>query len=83
MDGNIIYIFLIFTLIYVVSVSLKNVPIGYLIPIVSLSLSLSLFLFLFWDTLAACGSFQARGQIGAASVGLCHSHGNARSKLHL
>ena len=30
-----------------------------------------------------CGSFRARDRIAAAAVGLCHSHGNARSKPHL
>ena len=30
-----------------------------------------------------CGSSQASGRIEAASANLCHSHSNARSKLHL
>ena len=37
--------------------------------------------FLFTAALAAYGSSRARGQIGAA--GLCHSHSNAGSELHL
>ena len=32
---------------------------------------------------AAHGSFQARGLIGAAAAGLCHSHSNARSEPYL
>ena len=32
---------------------------------------------------AAYGSFQTRGQIGAAAASLHHSHSSARSKLHL
>ena len=32
---------------------------------------------------AAYGSFQARGQIGAAAAGIPHSHSNARSEPHL
>ena len=39
--------------------------------------------FLFMSTPVGCGSFQARGQIQAAAAGPCHSHSNARSKLHL
>ena len=31
----------------------------------------------------AYGGFQGRGQIGAVAAGLCHSHSNARSVLHL
>ena len=31
----------------------------------------------------AYGSSQARGQIGAVTTGLHHSHSNARSELHL
>jgi len=31
----------------------------------------------------AYGSSQARGQIGAAAAGLCHSHGHTGPKLHL
>jgi len=31
----------------------------------------------------AHGSSQARGQIGSAGVGLCHSYSNARSEPHL
>ena len=32
---------------------------------------------------AACGSSQARGQIGAVANGLCHNHSNAESEPHL
>ena len=38
---------------------------------------------LFRATPMAYGRSQARGWIGAAPAGLCHSHSNARSKLHL
>ena len=31
----------------------------------------------------AYGSFQARGQIRASAVSLCHSHSNVRSQPHL
>ena len=34
-------------------------------------------------TLAAYGSSQARGKIGAAAVGLHHSYRNNESKTHL
>ena len=34
-------------------------------------------------TPVACGSSQARGRIGAAAVGLRHSHSNTRSEPHL
>ena len=40
-------------------------------------------LFLFRAAPVAYGSSWARGQIGAAVAGLCHSHDNAGSKLHL
>jgi len=33
-------------------------------------------IFLFMAAPAAYGSSQARGQIGAAAAGLCHSHSN-------
>ena len=39
------------------------------------------FVSFFTATPVACGSSQARGQIGAAAAG--HSHSNTRSKLHL
>ena len=39
--------------------------------------------FLFRATLAACRNFWARGGIGAAAMGLCHSHSDARSEPHL
>ena len=39
--------------------------------------------FFFRSTPVAYESFQARGQIGDAAAGLCHSHSNAISKLHL
>ena len=38
---------------------------------------------LFRDALAAYGGSQARGLTGAVAAGLCHSHSNARSELHL
>ena len=38
-------------------------------------------LFLFMAVTAACGSSQARGQIGAVAASLHHSHSNARLKL--
>ena len=37
----------------------------------------------FRATPVAYGSFQTRGQIGAAATGLYHSHSNTGSKLHL
>ena len=41
------------------------------------------FFLLFKAALAAYGSFQAQGQIGAAAASLCHSHSNTRSEPHL
>ena len=41
----------------------------------------SLFFF-FRATLAACGSSQARSQVGATAAGLHHSHSNTRSLTH-
>ena len=38
------------------------------------------FFFLFRAAPTACGGSQARGQIRATAVGLCHSHSNARSE---
>ena len=38
--------------------------------------------FFFRAVPAAYTSSQSRGQIGATASGLCHSHSNARSKLH-
>ena len=38
---------------------------------------------LFRVTPRAYGNSQARGSIGAAAAGLCHSHRNTRSKLCL
>ena len=43
---------------------------------------LKLFSLLFMFMPMAYGSSQARGQIGAAAAGLCHSHGNVRSLTH-
>lgn len=40
------------------------------------------FFLLFRATPVAYGSSQARGRIGAAAAGLCHSHSNARSLTH-
>ena len=43
-----------------------------------------LFLFLLFRAVpVAYGSFQTRGQIGAAAAGLCHKHSNAESEPHL
>ena len=39
--------------------------------------------FLFRATPAAYGTYQGRGRMGTAAAGLCHSHSNTRSKLHL
>ena len=41
------------------------------------------FFFLFLGAPGAYGGFQARGGVGAAAAGLCHSHSNVASKLHL
>ena len=41
------------------------------------------FFFLLRAVSVANGSSQARDQIRAAVAGLCHSHSNARSELHL
>ena len=46
-------------------------------------LFICLFVFLFMATPAAYGSSQARDPIGAATPGLCQSHGNSGSELHL
>ena len=45
--------------------------------------SFSFLLFFYRATPSAYGSSQARGWIGAAAAGLCHSHNNTRSELHL
>ena len=45
--------------------------------------SFDFFFFLFMATPMAYGSSQARGWIGAAAAGLCHSHSNARSEPRL
>ena len=42
-----------------------------------------LFIYFFRATLAAYGSSQPRGRIGAAAAGLCHSHSNMGSELGL
>ena len=39
--------------------------------------------YFFMATPVAYGSSQASGWIGAAAAGLCHSHGNTISELHL
>ena len=44
---------------------------------------LSIFFFLFRATPTVYGGSQARGRIGAAAAGLCHSHSNLELKLHL
>ena len=41
------------------------------------------FFCLFRAAAGACGSSQARGHIGATAAGLCHSHSNEGSELHL
>ena len=42
------------------------------------------FIFLFFRAAPSVyGGSQAKGQIGAAAAGLCHSHSNARSQAHL
>ena len=46
-------------------------------------LSFFLFFGLFRAAPMACGSSQARGQIGAIAAGLHHSHSRARSEQHL
>ena len=38
---------------------------------------------LFRATLVAYGGYQARGPLIAVATGLCHSHSNTRSELHL
>jgi len=54
------------------------------VPVIIINITNSFFFFfLFRAAPAACGSSQARGQIGAAAAGLYHSHSNARSELHL
>ena len=45
--------------------------------------SFALYFIFFMATPAACGSFQARGQIRVAIAGLHHSHSNTESKPHL
>ena len=51
--------------------------------LISLSPFICLFVCLFRATSAAHKGSQARGQIGTTSVGLYHSHSNARSDPHL
>ena len=41
------------------------------------------FFLLFRAACVAYGSSQDGGQVGAVAAGLCHSHSNARSELHL
>ena len=48
--------------------------------IAALGLVTSVFCFIFRATPTAHGSFQARGQIGAATADLHHSHSNSGSK---
>ena len=43
----------------------------------------SFFFFFFTAALVAYGSFQDRGQIGAAAAGLRHIHGNSSHVCHL
>ena len=42
-----------------------------------------IYIFLFKAVPVTYEGSQARGQIGAAAAGLCHSHSNRGSKLHL
>ena len=42
-----------------------------------------LFHTLFFFISVACGSSQARGEIGGAAAGLCHSHSNAEPEPYL
>ena len=44
--------------------------------------TLNNFFSLFMATHVAYGSSQARGRIGAAAAGLCHSHDNTEFKPH-
>ena len=55
-------------------------PWGEVLFLFSLNFFKLKFFFLLRATLAAYGSSQARGQIGAAAAGLQHSHSKARSK---
>ena len=41
------------------------------------------FLLFLWAAPVTYGGSQARGRIGAAATGLCQSHSNAGSELHL
>ena len=46
-------------------------------------LRILIYIWLFRAALLAYGGSQARGVVRAAAAGLCHSHSNARSELHL
>ena len=48
-----------------------------------IQMSLVNFLFLFMAALVAHGSSWARGRIGAAAAGLCHSDSNTEFELYL
>ena len=71
--------------VQILSPALKNFPVG--VDLRSLVLSNFFFFFgLFVFSRAAPmahGSSQARGLFGAVAIGLCHSHSNAGSELHL
>ena len=56
-------------------ISLKSLTLGIKTPIG--------FIFIYMAAPAAYGSSWARSQIEAAAFGLCHSHGNTGSELHL
>ena len=59
------------------------VPCNFKFLFISLKNSFFLFFFLIKDAPGAYGNSQTKGQIGAAVASLCHSHSNARFKLHL
>ena len=46
-------------------------------------ISFFVFMLFLWATPTAYGGSQARGPIGAVAIGLCQSHSNAGSELHL
>ena len=55
-------------------------PLKFVLGVVRFFSFLPFFFFYFYVTY---GSSQVRGGIGAAFAGLCHSHGNTGSELHL
>ena len=56
---------------------------GHMVVLHLVSFFLSFFFFFFSAAPMAYGNSQARGLIGATAAGLCQSHSNTRSKLHL